>query len=394
MVPKVNGHIHTPYSFSAFSSIEQAVAAAKKEDIKVLGINDFNTADGYDEFYNACMKEKIYPLFNIEFMGLINEYQKKNIRVNDPNNPGRIYLSGKGFRYPLRLKQLLFDKIVKLQKESNEQTRQMIEKANIYFAANNIPIKLDFDDVKKKYAKELVRERHIAKAIRTEISERFENNNDKKEFLKQLYNGKESLVSPENTAGLEDEIRNNLLKLGGQAYIPENENAFLNINELTEIISDGGGIPCYPVLLDDIKGNMTDFESDWENMHKELSGLNIGCIELIPPRNSREMLEKFAKYFHEKKYIIIFGTEHNSPEMTPLTVSYRNNIPLSEELLNISFEGACVIAAHQDMNKFKVQNLKFKVSNYGFLDENNVPKRGYIKELAEAGVKVINNVLI
>src|SRR3989304_8093367 len=99
----VNNHLHTPYSFSAFSSIEQIFLMAKKENIKSVGINDFYTADGYNEFNSFASKHRIYPVFNIEFIGLIKEFQVQGIRVNDPNNPGRIYFSGKGLSFPFSL---------------------------------------------------------------------------------------------------------------------------------------------------------------------------------------------------------------------------------------------------------------------------------------------------
>ena len=43
----VNGHVHSPYSFCSFDSIEQMFKMANKEDVHVLGINDFFTMDGY-----------------------------------------------------------------------------------------------------------------------------------------------------------------------------------------------------------------------------------------------------------------------------------------------------------------------------------------------------------
>jgi hypothetical protein len=46
----VNGHFHTPFSFSAFTEIEQALKMAEEEKVQVLGINDFYTTDGYAEF--------------------------------------------------------------------------------------------------------------------------------------------------------------------------------------------------------------------------------------------------------------------------------------------------------------------------------------------------------
>src|SRR5210317_2027764 len=100
---KVNSHIHTPYSFSAFRSIEEAFAMAEKEGIQVLGINDFFVTDGYSEFNETAEKYRIYPLFNIEFIGLLKEEQEKGIRVNDPGNPGRMYFCGKALDYPVSL---------------------------------------------------------------------------------------------------------------------------------------------------------------------------------------------------------------------------------------------------------------------------------------------------
>ena len=52
-------------------------------------------------------------------------------------------------------------------------------------------------------------------------------------------------------------------------------------------------------------------------------------------------------FFTEKDLSITFGTEHNTPEMIPLTVTARGGEPLDESLKKIAWEGACVIAAHQ-----------------------------------------------
>jgi len=72
-----------------------------EEGVKVLGINDFYTVDGYDEFAMEGQRNRIFPLFNIEFMGLMQDMQEQDIRVNDPNNPGRTYFSGKALKHPL-----------------------------------------------------------------------------------------------------------------------------------------------------------------------------------------------------------------------------------------------------------------------------------------------------
>ena len=96
----INGHIHTPFSFSAFENIPQIFKMAKEEGIKAVGINDFIVTDGYQPFHDEAINAGVYPLFNIEFMGLLKEEQANGIKVNDPSNPGRTYFSGKGLDFP------------------------------------------------------------------------------------------------------------------------------------------------------------------------------------------------------------------------------------------------------------------------------------------------------
>lgn len=347
IIQNINGHIHTPYSFSAFENINQAVKLAVKENVKILGINDFFVADGFKEFKKICEAHNIYPLFNIEFIGLIQDFQDKGIRVNDPGNPGRVYFSGKGLHHTFNLAQHLTQKLDDIKKESLKQIEEMVKKADHLFKKNGVDIRLNFNEIKKKYAVNLVRERHIAKAIRIAIHEKVSTDEEKKDILKKIYGGKDSKINIKNNNALENEIRSMLLKAGGAAFVPEEPTAFLPLEEIIEIIINAGGIPCYPVLLDALNGKYTDFESDWENMHQTLTSLNVKCIELIPGRNSLGELEKFSRFFYKKGYIILYGTEHNTPELIPLTVSCSGNIPLSDELIKISYESTCVVAAHQ-----------------------------------------------
>ena len=100
---KINAHLHSPYSFSAFSSIDQALDMALAEGVKVVGINDFYTTAGYDAWAEGCKARGLFPLFNIELISLNEADQKAGRRVNDPGNPGRTYISGKGLRQPFRL---------------------------------------------------------------------------------------------------------------------------------------------------------------------------------------------------------------------------------------------------------------------------------------------------
>lgn len=343
----VNNHIHSPYSFSAFKDLSQAFELAVDEDIKVLGINDFFVADGYSEFYNTAIKNNIFPIFNIEFIGLLKEEQKNNIRVNDPNNPGRTYFCGKGLNYPFRLPAKYKIELDILKLESQKQIVEMIEKLNIHLKEVGVDMQFDYDEIKTRYAKELVRERHIAQALRIEVEQKISSENDKKETYKKIFSGKELKATLSDAASLEGEIRSNLLKAGGKAFVEEDENAFYEIPEIRDIILLAGGIPTYPVLLDNPKGECTEFEEDKEKLYKRLIELGVYSVELIPNRNDLNALTEFVEFFNQKGFVVTFGTEHNSPGLIPLTPVTRGNVPLSHELKIINYEGACVIAAHQ-----------------------------------------------
>ena len=344
---EVNGHIHTPYSFSAFSDMEAIFSMAKNENISVLGINDFYVTDGYDAFHKGCVTNGIFPLFNIEFIGLLKEEQKKGIRVNDPNNPGRIYFSGKGLDYPFHTGFMLRRQLKSVIRESQTQIKAMIHNLNHLIENHDPALNLSYEMIKKEYAHELVRERHVAKALRMLAARNFTTPEKQIEFIEALYGGKKSKTGLSNPAAFENEIRSNLLKSGGAAFVEEDEKSFLELKRIIRIIIKAGGIPCYPVLLDDPSGKYTEFESDPEKLWKSLKELEVECIELIPGRNDVAILKNFVEFFHSKDFIITFGTEHNTPEMIPLTVTARGSVPLDESLKRIAWEGACIIAAHQ-----------------------------------------------
>jgi hypothetical protein len=346
-VLKVNGHFHTPFSFSAFAEIGQVFEMARKEDVKVLGINDFYTTDGYAEFSMLAQQYGIFPLFNIEFMSLQKDLQAKGIRVNDPNNPGRTYFSGKGLKFPVSLGAAQAVQIAGIQDESNRQTAEMTEKLNAFLEELGMDFRLSFPEIKAKYAKNLVRERHLAKALRIAVQENYSSAAVQKEAFEKLFSGKPVHSAMTDFAGLENEIRGNLLKSGGRAFVPEDDKAFLSLEQVIDLIIHAGGIPCYPVLLDNPKGEFTDYEGNYENLYRSLTNKKVWSLELIPGRNKPEILEGFVNFFNEKGFVITFGTEHNTPQLDPVTVLGGDGKEINSAMQKIGYEGACVIAAHQ-----------------------------------------------
>lgn len=320
----VNAHIHTPYSFSAFSSVEEALEHAAAEGVKVVGINDFYSTDGYGAWKEGCAARKLYPLFGIEFISLNAEDQAAGLRVNDPNNPGRTYISGKGLAYPVILKGEPLRQLEAVRAESNAQVEKMCAKLNEWLKAEGKGIQLDFNEIRENLTKGSIRERHLAQALRMAMC-----------------------PDEENPAKVENELRSKLLKAGGPAFVPESPEAFLPMKTVQEIIEAAGGIPTYPFLADDAKGNFTDFEGDLMKAADTLKNRGFRSVEFITTRNTTAVLEQYAGYLKDEGFIVSFGSEHNTPAMEPVKLRTRDAAELSEKLKAINWRGACAIAAHQ-----------------------------------------------
>ncbi len=384
-VANVNAHLHTPYSFSAFRDIDDALDRAAAENVKVVGINDFYTTAGYDEWAEGCKKRHLYPLFGIEFIALNEDDQKTGLRVNDPANPGRTYISGKGLRQPFRLKEPFDSQLQAVREASNRQVKAMCSKLNEVLEQKKIGFALDFDQIVRELTKGLIRERHLAKALRMKVYEYCQNDAIKiQSVLELLFDGKPLKSSVDDWAGVENEIRSNLFKAGGAAFVPEEPTAFLPVQSVCNIILAGGGIPTYPFLADDAKGNYTDFENDLERVSRQLTERGFHSVEFISTRNDLHLLEKYAEYLYDQGFVVTFGSEHNTPAMEPILLSTRNGIPLSEKLKKINYEGVCVIAAHQHLVK---QGLR------GFVDENGFADRFKRYEFVNLGKELIGRVL-
>ena len=348
-IVRVNAHLHTPYSFSAFDSIAQALDMAAEEGVKVVGINDFYTTDGYAKWKQECAKRHLFPLYNIEFISLQAEDQANGIRVNDPNNPGRTYMSGKGLCNPTVLTEPYKTQFESVKNESNHHVEKMCAKLNEILENVNAGFSLDVEQIKRDLTKGSLRERHLAKALRLVVYEKAENNPTQiSALLEKIFGGKSVNSDLNNYAALENEIRNNLLKAGGGAFVPEDPKAFLPLTDVCKIILNTGGIPTYPFLADDANGNFTDFENDVEKAAATLKERGIYSVEFITTRNSVEVLEKYAGYLHDNGFVVTFGSEHNTPAMEPIELKARGNTPLTDKLMRINYEGACVVAAHQD----------------------------------------------
>ncbi len=344
----VNAHMHTPYSFSAFSGVDQALDMALEEGVGVVGINDFYSMEGYTDWKTGCEKRHLCPIMGIEFISLNSEDQAAGLRVNDPNNPGRTYISGKGLAFPVILKGEEARLLAEVRDESNAQVERMCGKLNAHLDAVKAGFNLDFSLIVKELTKGSVRERHLAKALRLAIESKFKADNDRLAAYERIFGGAPLKSDPDNVAAVENEIRSKLLKAGGAAFVPEDPKAFLPMETVCEIIRAAGGIPTYPFLADNAKGEFTDFEGDLQKAADTLKRRGFDSVEFITTRNTTKVLEEYSDYLQDEGFTVTFGSEHNTPAMEPIKLRTSDHPEgLSEKLRRTNFRGACKVVAHQ-----------------------------------------------
>jgi hypothetical protein len=379
-----NTHVHSPYSFSFFDSIRQTVLFAKEEQITALGINDFNTFDGFSEFEDICKEFGIYPLFNIEFITLSQEDKRKKLRWNDPSNPGIMYLCGKGLDKIPVLSRNTRNLMASIWKGTQDRIWKMIDLLNVYMHEQKIDISLNYNQIRNEYAKNSVRERHVAKALYLAFVEKWNDPITLNAAFKRLFNDTVFSVDLSDSVNMQNEIRKQLLKTGKIAYVEEKPNAFMEFSEAKALILEAGGIPCYPMLLEDLD-NITENEKDISSLYSKLIEMGIHAVEFISNRIQFEVLKKYAKFFRKKGFCVTFGTEHNTAERFSLIPCAKGGCPFDKELESIAHDGTCTIAAHQQLHK---QNRP------GFVDEqgSKIVSQNQLREFIKIGDEAIKRI--
>ncbi len=350
---------------------------AKDENIKVIGINDFYTVAGYSDWSEGCQKLGLLPLFNIEVIGLNAEDQAAGIKVNDPSNPGRTYMSGKGLitsELPTEVTEWLEKAIV----DNNRQSEVMTGLLNRLLKKIGAPFTLDFPHILSLLSRGQVRERHLALALRLDIEQHFHDEKERLDFYLTLTGKKPSST---DNASLENILRSSLMKAGGPAFIPEDPASFASLETIRQLLLKAGGIPTYPFLGDALNGQCTDFEKELPKTMQLLKQRGIYSVEFITTRNSIEYLEKAASELWENDFLVTFGTEHNTPVMEPLEPMAMGGKKLTPVLQMINVKSVCILLAHQFLTE---------KTGEGWLDnKTGKPKLKEKEDFIEKGWKMI-----
>ncbi len=386
--PIVNTHVHLPPNFSAFETAEAAVAAASAEGVRVVGASNFHDQRVYRRFADAARAAGIVPLFGLEFIALVDDLLDAGIRVNDPGNPGRMYLCGKGID-PFGGHTAEADRISGDARTANEaRAREMVRRLREHFAAAGLATSLDDDAIIEDVADRagvprdwvVLQERHVAMAFQEALFLQVEPER-RAPLLARAY-GRPAAAAVEDPVAVQGEIRSRLLKAGGPAFVEE---AALSFEDAYRLVLEWGGIPAYPTLADGATP-VCPFEQPPEELAGRLKERGLHLAELIPGRNDPAVVDDYVRAFREAGIAVLAGTEHNTLDAIPFEPAGRGGHPLSSEARAAFWEGTCVVAAHQDRRQ---RGLGGFVDHEGILAPGFADDDARIRWFAELGATVI-----
>ncbi len=350
MTSPTNAHIHLPPNFSAFQSVAQAVDLAAEQGLSLLGASNYYDHSVYHDFAARAQSRGIFPLFGIEIICLLDDLQSAGVRINDPANPGKMYLCGKGISrfspYTPRGGEIM--KRIRL--ADGARMAAMADALEARFAAAGVSLGLSEPTVKQMIADRHgspmetihIQERHLCQAAQQRLFERI-GVAERQAKLSAIYNAP-AKSAPDGAIAIQNEIRSQLLKSGKPAYRPE---TFIGFDRAMELIAELGGLPCYPVLADGVSP-VCEFESTPDSLVTSLKDRRILAAEFIPNRNTPDVLARYVTALRSAGLVVTAGTEHNTLDLIPLAPACVANAPIPADIADIFREGAGVAAAHQN----------------------------------------------
>jgi hypothetical protein len=387
--PKVNSHIHLPPNFSAFNTVQQAVDLASDQGVGVLGVSNYYDYDVYATFIELARTKKIFPLFGLEIICMIDDLRTAGVKINDPGNPGKMYICGKGITRFARMTPEGSRLLNLIRKDDSTRMDAMVRATEKVFAERGLPTGTTTDAVVnmivRRHGSEkrtvYLQERHIAQAFQEASFEKVAASN-RINKLNEVFGAATKAKSPDDFVTVQNDLRSHLMKAGKPAFVDE---TFIGFEDAYKLIHELGGYACYPTLAD---GNnpICPFEEPVEKLIENIEQRNIHAAEFIPVRNAPEVLSKFVKPMRAAGLAITAGTEHNTLDLIPIEPTCKNGVPIPEDLKQIFWEGACVAAAHQFLTLH---------GQTGFVDALGNPNHAYknaedrIADFARLGAAVI-----
>jgi hypothetical protein len=308
-----NLHCHTFFSFNAYGYSPSGLAwLAKQRGFKLMGIVDFDVLDGVDEFLQACESLGVRGSAGMETRVYLPEFATREI--NSPGEPGVFYYMGIGFtssQAPNMAAPILAD----MRRRADQRNRAMLARLNPYLS----PVTIDYDqDVLPLTPAGNATERHILAAYLRAAADDFE---DPVRF----WSCKLQMTPEQVAAQIEDgpvftnTVRSKLMKLGGVGYTQPGPGTFPSVDEVNQLVTACGALPC-ATWLDGLSAG----EQAMEELLNLLIDKGAVALNIIPDRNWNIADQELRRVKLQNLYAVValaakldlplnIGTEMNAP---------------------------------------------------------------------------------
>ena len=385
----LNTHVHLPPNFSAFETAEDAVQAAAREGIEVLGASNFHHHGIYRRFADAATAAGIVPLFGLEFISIIDSLRDAAVKVNDPANPGRIYLCGKGvdpFAAPTATATRLLEQV---RAADADRMSSMVPLVRACLVEAGLEAPLTAESIAAEVADRagvpsswvVLQERHVAMAFQEALFAAAAP--DLRAALLARAFGGPADASVDDAIAIQGEIRSRLMKAGRPAFVPE---AAVSFDDAYRLILEMDGIPCYPTLADGASP-ICPWEEPPDALAQRVLERGIHAAELIPNRNRPAAVDAYVAAFRDAGIIVMAGTEHNTRQRVPLEPRCIDGSLPSSAARAAFWEATCVVAAHQHLRASGQQGY---VDGQGRLNPGFPGGESRIRWFAEQGAELID----
>jgi hypothetical protein len=346
--PKVNTHVHLPPNFSAFETVERAVDLAADAGLKVLGSSNYYDFSIYARFAALAHVRGVFPLFGLEIISLVEELKAAGIKVNDPDNPGRMYICGKGITRFTPMATEAERLMQEIRDADSARMDVMTERVSVLMHQIGVGTDVTTASVRVALARRYavpagtvyLQERHVAQAFQEVLFEKVEAT-ERAGLLQRLLGAE--CAAPDDPVSVQNQVRAQLMKAGKPACVEE---SVLDADMAYALVLALGGVPCYPVLADGASP-VCQFEESVDELVDALIARGIWCAEVIPSRNAVKTVDRYTTALRGAGILVLGGTEHNTLDLGPITPECRGHVPVSERAAELFWEGACVVAAHQ-----------------------------------------------
>ena len=314
---EVNNHIHTIYSFSPYSPAEAAYGAWRA-GLEAVGIVDHESVSGCEEMREAGKRIGIAVTSGCELRVDAAGTPLEGRRINNPDSPGLFYMVIHGI--PRQALGRLDAYLTKIRASRNVRMRRQVNTLNDILLAADLP-ELEFDrdvvPISRSIEGGSITERHILYALALKMEETYGRG-------RPLINCIKSSLGLAVPSGIEGRLTDGgnphflydllgLLKesLVPQFYLQPNSAECPPVSDVIALAERVGGIACYCYLGK--SGNSPLGEDDWlDILFDALPELGFQALAYMPPRNTKEQLERVKRKCREKEMMEISGVDINS----------------------------------------------------------------------------------